>query len=701
MKGMLRLAATAALVLPVAAVLNAAATSYTVEQATAGKALYGEQCAACHAAGGAAPPLVGGAFARNWSGKSAGELFAKIRDTMPTTNPHSLSENQTAALIAYIYQQNNVVAGAAFPRSVKEVGTATVPVMTEGRSAEAAAAPTAPMPPSVMPKGPLPPILAKLTPVTDATLRNPSPADWLIWRRTYDSHGFSPLAKINKANVKSLRMAWSWQLAPGPMEATPIVHDGVLFIESGPGTVQAFDGATGDLLWAHSRKVPAELLSAYPLVRVKRSMAIYGETLLVPTIDSHLIALDMRTGRVVWDKEVADYKKTFMLTAGPIVARGKIFQGISGSYARQAGGAGIVALDAKSGEEVWRFNTVARDGTPGGETWNDLPVERRSGGSVWVPGSYDPDNNLLYFGTGQTYDVNPLREKSTKPGVTNDALYTDTTLAIDPDTGKLIWHFQHLPNDLWDLDWSFERTVATIDGKRMVVTAGKQAIFEALDAKTGKYGFNYDFGLQNVVTAIDPVTGAKTISPDTVRWGEKVTVNKTCPTEYGARNWIATSYDAASHLLYIPLDSSCTDGLRSHVPEQGDTSVGNADASKLKFGYIAALDLKTRKVAWTERTAAAQTSAMLATAGGLLFNSNLDRWFRANDAKTGAELWKVRLSDVANAYPITYEANGRQYVAIATGSSGVVLTKSKSTIAPQYPLPGTDAATLWVFELPN
>ncbi|WP_240653246.1 PQQ-binding-like beta-propeller repeat protein [Sphingomonas crocodyli] len=697
---MVRLAASAALVLPAAAALNAAASSYSVEQATAGKTLYAAQCAACHAPGGAGPRLSGSAFINNWSGKSAADLFSKIGDTMPTTNPHSLSDEQVASLVAYIYQQNGVAPGAPLPLGAKKIGDATVPLMAEGRNAEALAA-IAPSPPSLVRTGPLPAILAKLSPVTDATLRNPPPADWLIWRRTYDSHGFSPLAKINKANVKSLRMAWSWQLAPGPMEATPIVHDGVLFIESGPGTVQAFDGATGELLWAYKREVPPELLTAYPLVRVKRSMAIYGETLLVPTIESHLVALDIRTGKVVWDKQIADYKKTFMLTSGPIVARGKIFQGISGSYARQAGGAGIVALDAKTGEEIWRFNTVARDGTPGGETWNDLPIERRSGGSVWVPGSYDPDNNLLYFGTGQTYDVNPLREKSTKPGVTNDALYTDTTLAIDPDTGKLVWHFQHLPNDLWDLDWSFERTVATIDGKRMVVTAGKQAIFEALDAKTGKYGFNYDFGLQNVITAIDPVTGAKTISTDTVRWGEKAAVNKTCPTEFGARNWIATSYDAASHLLYVPLDSSCTDGLRSRMPDQNDTSVGNANADALKLGYIAALDLKTRKVVWTERTPATQTSAMLATGGGLLFNSNLDRWFRANDAKTGAELWKVRLSDVANAYPITYEANGRQYVAIATGSSGVVLTKSKSTIAPQYPLPGTDAATLWVFELPT
>jgi alcohol dehydrogenase (cytochrome c) len=186
-----------------------------------------------------------------------------------------------------------------------------------------------------------------------------------------------------------------------------------------------------------------------------------------------------------------------------------------------------------------------------------------------------------------------------------------------------------------------------------------------------------------------------------VIYGDHPGINRTCPTEYGARNWIATSYDESSNLLYVPLDSSCIDGLRTRLPGVPDESPGTAHPERIKFGYIAALDLRTRKIAWTERTPAAQTSAMLATAGGLLFNSNLDRWFRANDAKTGAELWKVRLADVANSFPITYSAGGRQYVAVATGSGGVILTQAKAMIAPHIRRTNTDAATLWVFEVPG
>ena len=378
-----------------------------------------------------------------------------------------------------------------------------------------------PLPPS--PGGPLssratlPPAPAKLnpldrlTPVTDAQLQNPPAGEWLTWRRTYDDLGFSPLKQIDRANVAGLRVAWTWSLPNGPNENTPLVHDGVIFVHSFGDRVQALDAATGDLLWHYARQLPEGDRPS-----VKRNLSIYGGTLLVPTSDSHLVALDIKTGRVVWDHEIGDYKQN-RVSGGPLVAKGKVMQGVTGS---SPGGNYIVALDAATGREAWRFYTIARPGEPGGDSWNGLPLEKRNGGSVWTAGSYDPALNLVYFGVAQTYDTGPLLHPVNQPGITNDALYTDSTVALNPDTGKLVWHFQHMPNDQWDLDWAFERQLIKlpVNGtmRTIAVTAGKEAIYDAVDAATGKYDFSIDLGLQNVVTAIDPKTGAKTINPKVV-----------------------------------------------------------------------------------------------------------------------------------------------------------------------------------------
>jgi len=200
-----------------------------------------------------------------------------------------------------------------------------------------------------------------------------------------------------------------------------------------------------------------------------------------------------------------------------------------------------VALDSQTGAEAWRFYTVARPDEPGGNTWNGLKLEDRQGGSVWTAGSYDPELNLAFVGPAQSYDTGPLRNPVNQPGITNDALYTDTTIAINPDTGKLVWHYQHMPNDQWDLDWAFERQVIRLPGpggqpRKLVVTAGKPGVYDALDASTGKYAFSFDMGLQNFITAIDPTTSAKSVNPDLIPGaGKPINV---CPSEVGGRNWI-------------------------------------------------------------------------------------------------------------------------------------------------------------------
>jgi alcohol dehydrogenase (cytochrome c) len=371
--------------------------------------------------------------------------------------------------------------------------------------------------------------------VTDAMLTKPPDGEWLSWRRTYDAFGFSPLEMINRSNVSELRVAWSWSLPNGPNEATPLVHDGVMFVHSYGDKVQALDAATGDLLWQYSRRLPKGVAPS-----VKRSISLFGTRLYVPTSDVHVVALDMKTGGVIWDQAVADPKAGYRMTGGPLVARGKVMVGTTG---RAEGGNIVVALDAETGKEAWRFYTIARPDEHGGNSWNGLPLEKRNGGSVWIPGSYDPVQNLAFFAAGNTYDTGPLRTPVNQAGVTNDALYLDSTLAFNPDTGRLAWYFQHQANGQWDLDWAFERMVVQLpvngDTRSVVVTAGKQMIFDIVETETGKYLSSIDLGLQNLVTSIDPKTGAKTNDPSLLPGDGKTKM--VCPHVSGGRGWMPTS----------------------------------------------------------------------------------------------------------------------------------------------------------------
>jgi alcohol dehydrogenase (cytochrome c) len=540
--------------------------------------------------------------------------------------------------------------------------------------------------------------LDKLSPVTDAALINPSAGDWLTWRRTYDDLGFSPLKQINRSNVADLRVAWVWSLPNGPNEATPLVRDGVLFVHSFGDKVQALDAVTGDLLWQYSRELPKDIAPT-----VKRHISIYGDKLFIPTSDIHVVALDIKTGKVVWDHAVASFKEGFRMTGGPLVAKGKVMIGTGG---RAPGGNYIVALDAQTGEEAWRFHVIAQPGEPGGESWNGLPLDKRNGASVWTAGSYDPALNLAFFGPGQTYDTGPFVHRVNQPGVTNDLLYTDSTIALNPDTGKLAWHFQHQPNDQWDLDWAFERHLMKLPGinKTVVVTGGKQAIFDALEADTGKYLFSIDLGLQNVVTAIDPKTGAKTIDP--ARLPGDGEAKMVCPHAGGAKSWLPSSYNADTKILYIPLIESCMDltpvepGGRASLSSGVRWTLRPRPDSDGKYGRIEAVNLDTRKVLWMDRQRAPQTTGTLATAGGILFAGALDRTLKAYDDATGQELWRLRLNDVPSSSPITYTANGKQYVAVVVGNGGAQAATFPALV-PEIQNPADRSASIWVFKLPN
>ncbi len=556
--------------------------------------------------------------------------------------------------------------------------------------------PLAPPPPPVSVANPI----DKVTAVTDAMLRNPPASEWLSWRRTYDDQGFSPLKQIDRSNVGTLRVAWAFSLPNGPNEATPLEHDGVMFVYGYGDRVQAFDASTGDLLWQYSRQLPKDAAAS-----VKRNLSIYGNLLLVPTSDVHLVALEVKTGKVVWDHELADYTLGVRMTGGPLVVKGKVMVGTVG---RAPGGNVVLALDVETGEEAWRFNSIAKPGEPGGDSWNGLPLDKRNGGSVWTAGSYDPVLNLIFFGPGQTYDTGPLLHPVSQPGITNDGLYTDTTLALNPETGKLAWYFQHMPNDQWDLDWAFERQLVELQvngaTRKLVVTAGKMAIYDALDAATGQYIFSMDLGLQNVVTAIDPKTGAKTINPDVVPGDGKP--HMVCPHPGGARSWIPTSYSPDTKILYNPLVESCMDLIPVVAGQQANLSSGvrwtlrARPDSDGKFGRLEAINLATRKVVWIDRQRAPMTTGVLATAGGIVFSGSLDRFIHAYDDMTGKVLWQTRLNDVPSSCPISYSVNGKQYVAVVVGNGGAQAA-TWPPLVPEIRNPPDRSASIWVFELPS
>ena len=554
------------------------------------------------------------------------------------------------------------------------------------------------LPPPPAPGRPNP--LEALRPVTDAMLRDVAAGDWLLWRRTYDAFGFSPLETINRANVTDLRVAWTWSLPLGPNESTPLVHDGVLFMHGYGDRLQALDAATGDLLWQYSRRLPEGVGP-----QIKRGISIYGSRLYVPTSDTHVVALDVKTGHVVWDQAVGDREDGLRLTGGPLVAKGKVMVGTTG---RAEGGNYVVALDAETGAEVWRFATITRPDTPGGNSWNGLPLDKRNGASVWIPGSYDPVHNLAFFGPGNTYDTGPLRDLVQQDGVTNDALYLDSTLALNPDTGELVWHFQHQANGQWDLDWAFERQVMdlSVNGemKSVVVTVGKQAIFDILETATGKYVTSIDLGLQNVVTGIDPITGAKTVDPRLVPGdGETKMI---CPHVSGGRGWLPTAYDARVKVVYLPMVEACMDLVPVPEGERGSLTTGVRWAVRPRpegdgnYGRLEAINLETRETLWIERQRAPMTTGTLVTAGGLVFAGSLDRMFSAYDAETGARLWQTRLNDVPSSAPISYSANGQEYVAVVVGSGGYQST-SYDLLVPEIQNPQDRNAALWVFALPS
>jgi alcohol dehydrogenase (cytochrome c) len=692
---------------------------YTEQQARRGQILYAESCASCHGQhlndGQFGPPVKGNAFKARWHDQPPEALWSSIIKRMPPASPGSLDSRTYTDVAAYLLRENGEKAGtkefvlstpvpgpAAAAQAAAPRGGAT---RLDNEDAAYRAAMTARKA-----------LLGRLTPVSDAMLRDPPASDWLMWRGTYGTLGYSRLDQINRNTVHSLGVAWTLALPSSANETAPLIHDGVLFITSG-NTVEAIDATDGAILWQYIRALPDELHSGRD-ARM-RGLAIYQDKLYAPTADGHIVALDLKSGDLRWDSAVVTAEHGshpgqfdgayFHISGGPLLVHGKVIVGISLGI-NTAGGDFIVGLDAQSGRQIWRFDTIARPGQPGGDSWNGAPITARYGSGVWSIGSYDPDLNLVYFGTGNTYDVGTLLIPRAHQGRSdNDALYTDSTVALNADTGKLAWYYQHMNRDVWDLDWAFEQSLVTlpVDGTptRLLVTGGKSAIFDAVNRVDGHYAFSKDLGLQNLVVKIDSKSGKKIINP--ALQPQPGRTDMVCPAATGARSWPTTAIDPSTGYLYVPLvDNDCMD--YSWVERDAASVATGGQDMRLRarpkpgndgnFGRIDAVDLKSGRVVWSKRQRAPVASSLLASAGGLVFGGARDRHLRAYDAANGKVLWQTILNASPSSSPAAFSVAGVQYLVVVAGGGGAFDSGTRS-LTPEIidPPAGT---TLWVFRLP-
>ena len=552
---------------------------------------------------------------------------------------------------------------------------------------------------------------AGFVPVTDEMLQDPAPGDWLMWRRTLDGWGYSPLDQIDRDNVGDLRMVWSRALTEGRQQGTPLAYGGILYMPNPADVIQAIDAVTGDLVWEHRREVPDDIGDYVfnTLWENNRNIAIYGSTILDTSADDHIFALDAETGRMVWETQVLDYRThPATQSSGPIVAGGKV---VSGRSCMPAGGPDacvITAHDPDTGEELWRRRTIPAPGEPGDETWGGVPFEERRHVGAWMVPSYDPALNLLYIGTSVTSPA----PKFLIGGADLRHLYHNSTLALDADTGEIAWYYQHL-NDHWDLDHPFERllvdtavapdpdAVAWINPRlqpgeeRRVMTGipGKTGVVYTLDRETGEFLWAKPTITQNVISHIDGASGAVTENPELIFTGAGQQV-LTCPHASGGKDWEAGAYSPLTNTMYMPLRNVCAQMI-AEGPESTSIYAINwrpeIAPGTDQVGAVWAISAETGETAWVHEQRAA-TMSLVTTGGGLVFGGDVNGRFRAFDQETGEVLWEVNLGSSVSGFPITYAVDGRQYVAVSTGTQRFV------NLTPE--LSPSQGNNLFVFALP-
>lgn len=540
--------------------------------------------------------------------------------------------------------------------------------------------------------------------VTDQRLLHPEPENWLMYRGTYNSWGYSPLEQIHTENVHKLVPVWTFSTGVEEgHQSPPIVNDGIMFITTPQNQVLALDARKGDLLWRYRRDLPEDLFQLHP---TNRGVALYGDKVFLATVDAHLLALDARTGEVVWDQVVADYLSGYYMTLAPLVVQGKVMVGVSGG---EFGIRGFVqAFDAETGKSLWKTYTVPGPNEPGHESWPD-DTWKTGGVPVWITGSYDPQLNLTYWGTG---NAGPFMGEVRR----GDNLYANSVIALDADSGALKAYHQYHWNDSWDWDEVSAPLLLTVqrNGKSLnaLVHPARNGYLWLLERRADKISFvdAQPFVRQNVFTKLDPETGRPEYDPQRIPGiGRRA---EFCPSVWGGKDWPPAAYNPKTGYLYIPANENLCGALTgkqvTYQPGQLYMGVDFSDVELLlheeardHIGELQAWDLNTGKKVWTATFKSHNWGPVLTTGGGLVFMGGTnDRYFRAFDARTGKVLWQQRTNSGVTGVPSSYQLDGVQYIAVLSGWGVDAQRKQElldkalgsQTFVPQ-------GGVLWVFAL--
>jgi len=578
-------------------------------------------------------------------------------------------------------------------------------IATVGLTIALPAAQRAAPPPTPAPTLPMPAILQTYQPVTAERLLQPSDGDWLMIRRTYDGWGYSPLNQITTSNVARLQPVWvfSTGVANGH-EAPPLVNNGVMFMATPGNQVIAVDAKSGQVLWRYRRPIPEDAVAFHPTTR---GVALYGDKVFVAANEAVLVALDARTGKEVWTTNVADNQNGYYMSLAPLVAEGRVMIGTSGG---ELGIRGFVAAyDAETGKPLWKTYTVPAPGEPGSETWPKGNQWKTGGGPIWVTANYDPETHLAFWGTG---NGGPWMGDQ-RPG---DNLYTSSTVAIDVRTGGITGFHQYHPNDSWDWDEvsppilvDYQRDGRTVKG---LIDVARDGYLWFLERSAGPITFvqGVPYVRQNVFKSLDPKTGRPDVDPAR-KPGTGKRAEDICPSHWGGKNWPPIAFSPKTRMIYIPANENLCDTITGAkvAYEPGTRFIGATTVLALvpgadHVGEVQAWSVDTGRRAWTHTyPTSANWGSMLATGGDLVFSGGTnDRKLHAFDAATGALLWEFPTNSGIIGPPVSYTIDGKQYIAVQSGwgiDSRAMQSRLNTLTGGAYPeVP--EGGAVWVFAVP-